>query len=644
MSVTNFPRIFGVPALSPVQFNSQAGALHLPFTLASGIADPAHITPDQVLFADPAQRDVYIRNGQFTPAFETAYHDLAESQRQESVQKSLNEGRAVIVETDLSGLPVEEKRMVRHLHVVAQLVEKLYMKQEGSWQYVDGINARKASDPVSYSLFWRNQKPWADAPQTASDPFANALPSFPKQNAYGVYPEGISADDKDFFEQLRGDKQLSSPWTAVVRAPDGTLKAVPYHEYFSEDMRAIASELDLAADAIAGLADEKALYEYLRATAEAFRTGDWDAADVKWCAMTMQNSKYAIRVAPDETYWEPGNMKSGFQFWFARIDEKAATLTRAVKPYVQEMENEFENLVPLYKARKLDKLDIPDFIEMVMRSGDHKSSLGATIGEKLPNFNDQVSRGVVMTNYYSDPKSKEVAVQKAHDLLVPAIADAFTPDKEVATANTFLHELTHSLAVQGANFITRNADGTARKNAKGDPLTTQEALGGANAQVMEELKAQTSDLYWIGWLKDKGVFSEDLARKLYTDAVIWAFGHISRGMLQGDGTPRTYSQLAAIQIRALINDGAITIEDGKFNLHYEKFHATAKKLLTETHRIQVMGDEAAASALRRDIVDGPGYAAIRAKEVYDLLQKYPTASFDLRIRMDGEVFGDGADR
>lgn len=637
MSVTNYPSLFGVPALSVTQFNSHAGTQRLPFTLSPLATDPAAITPDHLQFTDPAQRDTYVQGGRFTPAFETAYRGLAEAQRGQSVAASLEEGRAVIVETDLSGLPIEEKRMVRHLQVAASLVEKLFMKQQGSWQYVDDVAARRDADPASYALFWRNQSPWADAPRTASDPFANALPTFPKQNEYGVYPAGVTAEDKAFFETLRGDKALSDPWTAVIRKPDGSLAAVPFHEWFSEDMRAVAAELDFAADAIADTPDERALHDYLRAAAEAFRNGDWNTADEKWVAMTMQNSKYAIRVAPDETYWEPGNMKSAFQFWFARIDEKAATLTKVIKPHIQSMEDEFAKLLPLYESRTLDKMGVPDFIEMVLRSGDHRPSIGATVGEKLPNFNDKITRGVVMTNYYTDEESRRVSVQKAHDLLAPAIANAYVPDKSDSTTSTLLHEMTHSFGVQASNFVTLNADGTERKNAKGEPLTTKEALGGANSQVMEELKAQTGSLYWIGWLAQKGIFTREQTEKLYTNAVMWAFGHISRGMLEGDGSPRTYSQLAGIQLRALMDAGAVTYENGKFDLHYDKFHATATKLLTEVHRIQVMGDEATASALREDVVNGPGYELIHAKDVYDLLQRYPTASFDLRIKMDGEV-------
>ena len=45
--------------------------------------------------------------------------------------------------------------------------------------------------------------------------------------------------------------------------------------------------------------------------------------------------------------------------------------------------------------------------------------------------------------------------------------------------------MTHSFGIQAANWIALNADGTQRVNSKGVPMTTQEALGGANSQVME---------------------------------------------------------------------------------------------------------------------------------------------------------------
>ena len=44
-------------------------------------------------------------------------------------------------------------------------------------------------------------------------------------------------------------------------------------------------------------------------------------ADEAWAKMTVDNSKWYVRVAPDETYWEPCAQKAGFHLTFARINQ-----------------------------------------------------------------------------------------------------------------------------------------------------------------------------------------------------------------------------------------------------------------------------------------------------------------------------------
>lgn len=625
------PRLFNVPALPQDNFNQLAKTQNLPFQIATQLENPAGLKPSDLKFTDSSQKDVYVKDGAFTPEFEKAYKALVEKQRRASVETSLAEGREVIMEADLTGLPREERLMISHLKVVARKIEELHMKQQGTYQYVDDVEELKATHPASFKLFWRNQSPWALAPKTANDPFASALPTFPQKHP-GIYPADAQIN-QEFLDRINEDPELGHQWTVVVRDESGELKGVRYYQYYAQEMQEIAEHLDQAAHAIKGTAGNESLYEYLTAAAQAFRNGDWDAADAKWVAMNMQNSKYALRVAPDETYWDPGNMKAGFEFWFARIDQDAAEFSKQIAPYFPEMEKEIKNLVPLYDDRQIE-MESPDFIEMLYRAGDHRSDLGATIGQKLPNFNDAFSRMVVMTNYYTDPQSQADGIEKAKLLLAPENVQDYQPEKVYSTANTYLHEATHSLGPQADVMHAKNPDGSLKTGKDGQPVTMSVALGGANSQVMEELKAQTGDLHWINFLTEKGVLTTEQRNKMYRDAVLWAFGHISRGMLQGDGSPRTYSQLAAIQIRELMNAGAITYENDRFKLHFNKFPAAIEKMFVKVVTIQVTGDRDAANAWRQDVIDGEGYDLIHAKEVRERLSRFPTASFDLQMKLE----------
>lgn len=634
MAVTNYPEFFGVPALSRDQFNALASQSGLPFVVVDKLADPTQLKVSDLEFIDSAQRDAFIKDGQFTSQFESAYKGLAELQRRQTVGLSLAEGRTITSYADLSGLNSAEKTMVEHLLNAAMRIDVLYMKQTGAWRYSYENQTSNKQDFSSQFFFKRNQGPWATAGRFASDPFANALPSFPKKHL-GIYPSDVEVNEA-FLEKLRADpKGIGHQWTVVEKNPDDSLKAVPYHEsdLFRNDMLSVASELDKAADAIKSLQDEKHLYAYLRDAAQAFRNGDWDTADKSWAAMNMHNSKWALRVAPDETYWDLANTKAGFQFWLAKIDSKGAKLADGLAPFLQAMEDEISRLYPLYEARKVN-FEMPNTIEMIYRAGNHRSAMGATIGEKLPNFSNDVSRMVVMTNYYGDSISRQTAIEKAGVIFTDDIAKNYAPDRDVSTFDTLLHEATHGFGVNADVYNIKDpTTGQEKKDASGNFILSKTALGGANSQVIEELKAQTGSLYYTGWQLEKGIINQETANKLYLDAIFWAFGHISRGMGTAE-EPRAYSQLAAIQVRALLNDGAITIEDGKFRLHYEKFHAVATKLFTEVTRIQVTGDREAIQKMRDDIMPGAaGNDAIMAKSVMDKFSKYATGSFDLKIEL-----------
>ncbi len=51
--------------------------------------------------------------------------------------------------------------------------------------------------------------------------------------------------------------------------------------------------------------------------------------------MTVDNSRWYVRVGPDETYWEPCSQKAGFHLSFARIDDQSLRWQDKLKPVQQ---------------------------------------------------------------------------------------------------------------------------------------------------------------------------------------------------------------------------------------------------------------------------------------------------------------------
>ena len=103
-------------------------------------------------------------------------------------------------------------------------------------------------------------------------------------------------------------------------------------------MATIADELRKAADAVNDPA-EAPLKEYLTAASASFRTNDWVPADEAWSRMTVTNSRWYVRIAPDEVYWDPCGHKAGFHLAFARRVNRESLAWQAKFDLVrQEME------------------------------------------------------------------------------------------------------------------------------------------------------------------------------------------------------------------------------------------------------------------------------------------------------------------
>ncbi len=562
--------------------------------------------------------------------------DPKEAARRAAVKKELAQGRVTLVATDLSKATPEEKRFVGFITQAAELIEKLYAKQEGTFDLRAKI---PADDPASKSMFFRNQGPKCEAPQTQDDPACSAIPEAPKGKLSGLYPAALLdkpkfCDDLSKLEAGKKEKVLMDPFTVV--APDGekkdAYKAIPYHEAFKEDVTAISGQLKGAAEALG--ATEPALKAYLLATAQAFTDDKWWPADEAWAKMDAKNSKYYIRVAADETYREPCSTKALYHVSFGLINQGSLKWQSKLDPLKTEMEKALADLAgPPYKAREVS-FKIPDFMDVALNAGDSRPALGATIGQSLPNFgpvaNEGRGRTVAMLNFYTDPDSIEALKGTTESLLCKDTMAKYTTDPEPLLMSTVLHEAAHNLGPSHQY----------KANGKID----REAFGGPLASTLEELKAQTAALYFTSWLVDKKQVTAEDAEKAHVRDIVWAFGHISQGMYDGDKHPKSYSQLAAIQLGWFMKNGAITWkadetaandkDKGCFSIAPDKLPAAVKSLMTEVAQIKGKGDKARAEKLVKDYVDVTG----DKKKVHDVIAervlRSPKPSFVYAIKVD----------
>ena len=624
-------------AVARHDFNRAAVRLNLPlFWVADGdqdgVVNPAEVV--SLLFYGLDRQ--WVVDGSFTPFFEEAYGrivrevaqpggsedglDAAELERRRLVREDLDYGIATLVHNDLTILPEDHKAFLRHMLQAANLIDKLFARQVGAADLTDRVGE---TDFASQSLFRRNWGPRGAAPATELNPDCSAIPGSPKPRL-DPYPAGMQENGAfcTRLEALPNAEELLDPFT-VVREVAGDLEAVPYSEAYAVLMGTVAEELRAAADVLSD-PEEDALRAYLRAAAQSFTDNNWTPADEAWAAMNARNSRWFLRIAPDEVYWEPCSQKAGFHLTLALINRDSLAWQERVTPVRQEMEDRLAEVAgPPYSAREV-AFHLPDFIDIVVNAGDDREPLGATIGQSLPNWgpvaNEGRGRTVAMTNLYTDADSAAIRRAQAESLLDATTMARYDEGAEPGLLGTILHEATHNLGPAHEYEV--------------DGETDTAIFGGALASTLEELKAQTGALWYVEMLRERGLISDELAGQSYVDALIWAFGHISRGMYTATGQRKAYSQLAAIQVGFLLEDGALAfdpeataangVDRGAFRIDFDHMPAAIEKMMHLVAGIKARGDRERAEELAAAMVDGE---AVPQPLISERMRRHPKASF-----------------
>jgi hypothetical protein len=562
-------------------------------------------------------RTYWVQGIRPTKAFEDAYRqivtlktkgpsfeglDPAEVERRKLIMKELDQGQPTLVHTSFANASAEDQLILDNILAAAKLIERIHAKQVGSYELL----ARLAfDDPASRMVYYRNQGPWCSAPATEFDGRCSAIPGMPAKIS-GLYPPGLQTkpDFCDLLKKHPKADQLRHQFH-VVRGEGKDLRAVPYNEEYGADMKAISVKLRAAAEVITG-SDEPAFKAYLLAAAQAFLDNQWEAADEAWAAMHADNSKWYLRIGPDEVYFEPCNLKAGFHVSFALINPGSEVWQTKLDPVKGDMEKEMARLAgPPYRARKV-AFRFADFIDIVVNAGGSRGPLGATVGQSLPNWgpvaNEGRGRTVAMTNLYTDDDSRRSRKAQAASTLCADTMKLFEADREPMMLSVLLHEAAHNLGPAHEYKVRGKKD--------------RDVFEGPLATMLEELKAQTASLYLADWLVARKLITQDQADRAHVADIVWALAQMSRGMVTPAGLPRPYSQLSAIQVGHLLKQGALQWREadkaangqdqGCMGLHLDKLPAQIETLMTQVARIKARGDKRGAQALQAEHVSVAG--------------------------------------
>jgi len=201
------------------------------------------------------------------------------------MERKANEFVEVELTSDLSHLSDNQRALIGLLFQVADIMEDIYWEQV----FPDRDAALASMMDPSVSRFFRiNYGPWERL--NGNLPY---LPGYgPKPKGSGYYPADMSIEE---FESL-DDPEKSNLYTLITREQDGSLKVVPYHKAFAEQVQQAAELLKQASE----LAENQGFKKYLNLRAEALLSDDYYPSDMAW--MDMKDNDIDFVVGPIENY------------------------------------------------------------------------------------------------------------------------------------------------------------------------------------------------------------------------------------------------------------------------------------------------------------------------------------------------------
>lgn len=393
----------------------------------------------------------------------------------EKITQKAEEFATFRLTTSLTGLTEKEKAMLPKLFEAAGLMDAIFWKE--AWGNKEEL-MRGVTHPDLIKLLNINYGPWERLGDNQS--FVPGIGTKPA--GAGFYPADMSKEEFEAWE----DPLKNSLYTVIQRSEDGSLKAVPYHEAFSEEITRAAALLREAA----ALAEDPGLQRYLDARAEALLTDDYFESDMAW--MEMKENTIDFVIGPIETYED--------QLFGYKAAHEAYVLVKDWE-WSHRLEKYSALLPALQKALPVEeayKTEVPgsesdmNVYDAVYYAGDCNAG-SKTIAINLPNDEKvQAASG-------SRKLQLKNSMQAKFDKILVPIADLLVASDQrqhvkfdAFFENTMFHEVAHGLGM-GMTLDGRT--------------TVREALRD-NYTSLEESKADILGLWCVCQLNEMGELTD----------------------------------------------------------------------------------------------------------------------------------------
>lgn len=490
----------------------------------------------------------------------------------EIMKQKIDQFSVTKINYDESLLDENQKMVVQKLHESAKVMDEIFLEQVYSQNFEIRDRLQNETDELSklqLQYFTINFGPF--------DRLDNNRPFIgDKEKPLGAnfYPEDIT---KEEFENWIADhpddeEAFRSEFTVIRRTEDGLI-AIPYSEFYKDNLEKAASLLREAAE----YADNETLKNYLLKRATAFETNDYYESDMAW--MDLKNHDIEVIIGPYEVYEdELFNYKASFECFLTLVDPQETQKLKVFAGYLREME---DNLPIPDEHKNFDRgSDSPIVVaQEIFSAGDTKAGV-QTLAFNLPN-DERVRKA---------KGSKKVLLKNLHEakfekLLYPIAKRVLDKDQlQYVTFNAFfnhtlMHEMSHGI---GPGFIT----------VDGRETDVQTELKETYSKL-EECKADILGMFNNMLMIEKGVYPKEFEKQLWSTFLAGIFRSVRFGIDAAHGAGN------AIIYNYLLENGAYQYNEktNKVKVDYNKIYDVLKDLANKVLMIQAAGDYDGAKAL-----------------------------------------------
>lgn len=362
--------------------------------------------------------------------------------------------------------------------------------------------------------------------------------------------------------------QLRPRLESLVRKPDRkVLYAVPYSVAFAEEMVESHRLMNLAADAVEP--EDWAFAKYLRNRARDLLSDDYESGDAAWLKGRFKNLN--AQIGAYETYDDELLGTRAFYSFslLAARNEEGAALRKAMSG-IQALEDSLPT-----PAHKKVQEDIPVGVYDVI--ADFGQARGANTATNLPNEAYLIERYgsiiLLRVNIMRNPDIFKGSGDTFGAAMAQPYAGHLTSDANFY--RTLWHEVGHYLGPD----LTKDGGQFA------------DALG-ADASLLEEMKADLVSLFVSEELTKRGYYTADQQRALYASGILRC--------LQNNKPRREqpYNMMQLMQWNWFLDRKVLSFDaaTAKMSIDYGRYHDAVADLLKAVLALQVGGDKAAAEA------------------------------------------------